>query len=223
MKLKTFIVAGIFASILAVGFPVVIAQEVRTQTEDSAPLEVTPISEETSTDTEEDRSKREKMRERLQQRKENQQVRISFARRNRIIGNCKSAQGKIKSLEGRINGIETSRTQIYEKLQNLLRSVSEKTVAAGGDATALNQQLEQLDGLIETLYSELEVYKQAVTDLAEMECTDDPEAFEATLQSARLSAGTTKQAAVNTRTHINDQIKPALKAIRQSLSESEDQ
>jgi uncharacterized coiled-coil protein SlyX len=161
--------------------------------------------------------------ERLEARKEKYQLRLTFAQEQRLKSRCKASQGKIRSLEGRIKGIETSRSQVYGNLLERLTVLSSRLDEQGYNVSTLNEQLIDLQINIDTFNVQLENYKTAVSDLAEMDCESNPEAFKASLEEARESLNELKTSSNDIRTYMKGTLKTILQQIRSELMGDEDQ
>lgn len=161
--------------------------------------------------------------ERLAKRKAALKQRLTFAEQNRLKLGCRAAQGRLRSVEVRLNGIETRRHTAYENLTNRLTGLSEKLADKGIDVTVLNQQLTELQAKIADFDANLAEYKQAVADLTAMDCQADPEAFKASLEAARTARAETVQAARSVNQYLKETIKPTLQTIRSNLAETENE
>lgn len=160
------------------------------------------------------------LKQRLQERKEKLNIQLSAAQKARLQNRCKNSQGKLSSLEGRIKGIETSRAQVYEHLVDRLTKLSDKLKTKGLDTTELDAHIETLKGKIETFETDLANYKQAVADLAAMDCAEDPDAFKASLEEARTLKATLRESGQDIKEFVKGEIKTTLKAIRKQIAAS---
>jgi hypothetical protein len=166
--------------------------------------------------------KRQKLLERLEVRKQKHQLRLSFAEERRLNMRCKASQGKMRSLEGRIQGIETSRTRVYGNLLSRLNSLAERLEAQGLDVAELNEHVGELGEMIDEFNAQLAEYKQVVADMAAMDCEEDPEAFKASLEEARVLLGDLRNHSREVRAYVLETIKPTLQALKAQLEESSD-
>ena len=157
------------------------------------------------------------LQDRVSKRKADLKVRLTAAEKVKIQNKCQSAQGLVSSVKGRVNGIETSRTQVHSNMTERLTSLSEKLKNKGADTAALDAAITELKNKIETFNTDLAAYKQAVSDLAELDCKADPDGFKASLQASRTAQETVSKDAKAIRVHVNDTIKPLLKTIRAAL------
>lgn len=157
------------------------------------------------------------LQERLEKRKAELKIRLSAAEKTKIQTKCKASQGVVSSVKGRVKGIETSRSQVYANITTRLTDLSEKLKNKGVDTAGLDAAIAELKKKIETFNTDFSVYKQAVSDLADMDCNIDPDGFKASLQISRTAQETASKDAKEVRAHVNDTIKPLLKTIRTAL------
>ncbi len=155
--------------------------------------------------------------ERISKRKAELKTKLTNAEKTRLQSKCKAAQGLVSSVSGRIKGIETSRTEVHKNIINRLTKLSEKLKNKGVDTTELDADIAVLQTKIDTFKTDLTTYKQAVSDLAEMDCTTDPDGFKASLEAARTARATVHQDSKDIRSYVQDTIKPLLKSIRAQL------
>jgi hypothetical protein len=204
-RLKLLVILGLFLPVFAATPLIVLAQEDTTQ--------------EQTTQSEEDTTTK---REELEARKAALNTRLTFARQARIKNFCKASQGKLSSIGGRIKGLETSRAQVYENLLSRLTRLSEKLKTHDVDTAEFDAQITELTVMIETFNTNLESYKQAVDDLANMDCATDTEGFQASLEAARTERAETAESAKAIRTFLSDTVKPTLKELRQQFADNAD-
>lgn len=160
----------------------------------------------------------ESVQERIQKRKAALKTRLSAAEKLKLQNKCQaSQQGKISSLSGRIKGIETSRTQVYNNITTHLQKLSEKLQNRGVTTTELDAAITELETKIETFKTDLAAYKDAIEVLAAMDCKANPELFKETLEDARADLKTVQDDAAAVKAHVKDTIKPILKTIRAQL------
>lgn len=163
-----------------------------------------------------------KLKERLQERKDKITAKLTEAKKNAIKSRCKSAQGLLTSAKARINGVETSRNKIYDNLTNRLTKISGLLEEKGIDVSELDSQIETLKTMIADIKTDIESYKQAVADAAEMTCTDDPEAFRASLDEAKEMRKDIYASSAEIRTYLKETIKTTLKSLRSELESQQD-
>jgi len=162
-----------------------------------------------------------KLKERLQERKDEIHTKLTEYKKNRLKSRCKNAQGMLTSANARIKGVETSRKKVHENLLNRLVKLSGQLKDKGLDVTELNSQIETLKGMIAGIELEISDYKQAVSDVVEMTCVDDPEAFRASLDIAKEKLKAIKTSSAEIRAYLKDTIKVTLKGLRAQLESQE--
>lgn len=159
--------------------------------------------------------------DRVTQRKTELKTKLTALETTRIKTKCKASQGNLSSEKGRIKGIETSRSEVYTNLLNRLNDLSDKLKVKGIDTTSFNADIATLKTKIDTFNTDLTAYKQAVSDLAGMDCATDPAGFKASLDAARASLKKVTDDAAAVRSYLTDTIKPLLKTIRGTLEKME--
>lgn len=157
------------------------------------------------------------LQDRIAKRKADLKVRLTALEKTKIQNKCKPAQGLVSSVKGRVQGIETSRTQVHSNMTDRLSGLSEKLKNKGADTLALDAAITELKTKIETFNTDLAAYKQSVSDLAEMDCNADPDGFKASLLASRTTQELVSKDAKGIRAYVNDTIKPLLKTIRAEL------
>ena len=162
--------------------------------------------------------KLQELKERLAKRKSELKEKLSASAKIRLQSRCKNSQGSLSSLSGRIHGLETSRNQKYGNLNDRLTKLSTRLSDAGLDVTTLDEQISELETLVETFKTDLATYKQAVSDLAEMDCAADPDAFKASLEEARTLREKLRQDSAAIKTYLKDTIKPTLVQLKEQLA-----
>jgi chromosome segregation ATPase len=175
----------------------------------------------TSTETKPQLTTEEKtaLQERISKRKAELKVRISNAEKQRLQTRCKNSTGQISSLSGRIKGIETSRTEVYENLVSRLTKLSDRLQDRAIDTTEFDAEIVQLQEKIVTFQTDLAGYKQTVSDLDALgaDCATDAEGFKASLEVARSAREKLKVDVNDIKSFVNDTIKPTLKTIREAI------
>lgn len=154
------------------------------------------------------------LQKRLEERKASLKTRLTTLEQTRLKTRCKNSQGALSSLSGRIKGIETSRNEVYGALVDRLSKLQSRLQEHGVDTTKLQTEIVELNVKIATFKTDLTAYKDAVNDLAVMDCQADPTAFKASLETSRAALTKLKQDSADIKTYVNDTIKPTLKEIR---------
>lgn len=171
----------------------------------------------TSNETKTENELKTTLQERLAKRKTDLKTKLAGAEEARLKLKCKAGQVPVKNLSGRIKGLETSRDKVYANLINKLTNVSEKLKERELDTATLDTQIAMLKTKIETFRTDIAIYKQAVSDLGEMDCVSDPAGFKASLETARSARGKLAIDAAAIKTFVKENIKPTLVTLRTQL------
>lgn len=160
---------------------------------------------------------KKKLIERLAERKTQAKLKLTTAQKTRLQSKCKAAQGLLAPLKTKAHSHEKGRSEVYTKVVSKLTDLSAKLKAKGANTAELDAAITTLQGKVTTFNTDITAYKQAVSDLADMDCATDPDAFQASLQSARTTLEKVNKNAADIRTHIKDVVKPALVKLRAEL------
>lgn len=169
---------------------------------------------ETAPETPEQKTEREAF---IKKHKELQKIRLTAAEKKKLQDKCKPAQAKVSGISGRLKGLETSRGQVHENLQNRLNKLVEKLQAKGISTTELEAAIATLVTNIETFNTDLDTYKQSVAALHLLDCQADPEGFKAMLLTSRTNLEKLHADSKAIHTYLNETIKPLLKTIRSQV------
>lgn len=186
--------------------------------EDGATPTSTPVPSPTS---EADSGSTEKRNERLNERKKNFTTKLTAANKLRLSQRCGNAQIKLKDFKTDNGEKANARTMAYGKMVEKLTALSDKLDGQNIDNKELNAEITQLQTLIDNFKTKLTVYKDAVADAADMKCTDDVDAFKASIEAARSSQKDVIAAMKAVREYITGTIKPTLKTIKDTLQDKD--
>jgi chromosome segregation ATPase len=185
--------AGLIAPLLLFGVAAAHGSDDAVNSDNTKVAQTTTTSSDTSTEQENEKEIQDTAKDitalkaRLEARKAALKTKLTAAETLRIKNKCATAQGNLSSVRGRIKGIETSRAQVYDNLTDRLTKLSSRLSDQGVDVATLNSEITELKAKITTFETDLAAYKQAVTDLAAMDCKSDPTAFKASLDAARTA------------------------------------
>lgn len=203
-------------ALLLVTSPItVMAQDTDSEQTDES-VQTTVVNEST-----EERPDPARQKERIDKRKADLKITLNAAKQARLKSRCKASQGKLQSIQGRIKGLETSRTQVHANTLQRLTKLSEKLAAQGIDVSGLESQITEISLLVEAFNADVVVYKEAVVDLATMDCVADPTAFQASLEAARTARTKASESSKAIRTYLKDTIRPTLTEIKKQLPGNE--
>lgn len=208
---KPYLIAALVAPFLVVS---VAAAAVTPQTASPkvAATTTVPTAEPTATGPED-----KALLQRLEQRKARLKTKITALEQQKIQLKCKPAQGLLRSLSGRIKGIETSRAEVYGNLLDRLTKMSTQLKAGNVGTSSLDTEITELQAKITTFNTDMASYKLTVSDLSVMDCAKDPTAFRATLELARAAHDTANKDSADIRNYVTATIKPTLVELRKQL------
>ncbi len=175
-----------------------------------------------TTTTESEATPKKTLEERLAARKEAMKTKLTNAQQTRLKARCKASQGLINSLHVRVKGLEKNRTSLYDKVIDKLNALVTK-IGDKADTTELKAEIEVLQQKVDHFEADIAAYKQAISDLGEMDCAADPAAFKSSLDEAKTLHANLLQTSKDIRAYINDTIKPTLQNIRASLQKETDE
>ncbi len=160
------------------------------------------------------------IQERLVKRKAAYQTKLNSSELARLRARCKGAQVPLGPIRDKLVTTQKNRVNAYNTLQDRLNLMVTK-VDDKADTTELQSQIKVLDEKITALEQSIADYRQAVSDLIEIDCATDPNGFKASLEEARSLLAKLKESSKDIRTYINDSIKPSLKTIRETLAKEQ--
>jgi len=166
---------------------------------------------ETTTDTD-----NTSLAQRLADRKARLQTKLTTAQQVRLKARCKAAQGLLNPMREKVAAIQKNRVNAYDALSDQLNSLITK-VGDKADTTELKTELDTYHDKVNDFETSLNDYKQAVSDLVDVDCVSDPAAFKASLDSARTLLTDARTKAADIRTYVTDTIKPSLQKLRDQL------
>lgn len=208
-------------SIVTLGIPTyVFAQENEVETAVPTTTSIEPVTTTDDNSTEEStpEQRKAKAEERIKAAKEKMASKITAAQEKRIASVCKSAQTKVEKLQANISNIVENRQEKYTKISTKLAEVSAKLKAAGADTTELDSAIAGMESKITEVTTELEGYNTSLSDLAIMDCEENPSGFKAGLEMARTQRTEAVLLTGTVKTYVNETIKPILQTLRSSLT-----
>jgi chromosome segregation ATPase len=160
------------------------------------------------------------LQKRLQERTTKLKAKVTATEQQRLQARCKSAQGQLSSLSGKLNQHEQSRSGTYSGLIARLSQLQGRLNGQGIDGAPLQVHIDSLKAQIDTYNTHLATYKQALSDAAAMDCAANPDAFKASLEAARVARTTVRQDATAIKEYVKTSIKPTLASVRTQLETS---
>jgi hypothetical protein len=156
--------------------------------------------------------------ERLKQYKEKRTERLAVFQQQRITQRCASAQGKIASLRARVNAVKANREKVYKEIGDKLDTLILKLQAAEVDTTELETARTDMSAELKTLTENLATYEMVLTDIEEMDCELDPEAFKGALDEARNTRQSLQDDARAFRRFVQKELRSILVELRKDLA-----
>lgn len=153
---------------------------------------------------------------RLEERKAARQERLTTAQTNRITARCKASQTILGNYSRQVQQRGERRTQIHDRVVDRLNNAVAK-VGDQADTQALQASITELKAKVDAFNTNLISYQQTISDLVEVDCVADPEAFQDSLVTAREERRTIVEEAKAVRAYIRDNIKPLIVALKQEL------
>ena len=193
-----------------------VEQEVTTTTElvqsdneqDTATADENVISEE---------EKSQQRAARIEEYKQKKIEKLAETQAKRVASRCKSAQGKITSLRSRISSTNENRRSVYRVMGEKLDKLVERLVKAGIDTTKLDTAREDIQADLKVLNASMESYNTVLVDIEEMKCQEDPEAFQAALEEARVLLKTLREQAQEFRRFSTNELRTILQELKIQL------
>lgn len=163
----------------------------------------------------------DKREDRVNEFKKRFKIRLTLLETKRIQLKCKGAQSVVGKLQQKFGSKAKPRTEAYANLQERLDSLIIKLQTHEVDTSKLEEQITELKTKIEKFTNDLETYKQAIVDLKDVACKDDPAGFQAALEAARVAHDALKDDIKAIRTYLVGTIRPTLQSIKQQMEGQE--
>ena len=161
--------------------------------------------------------KAEDATKRLEALKSAAKLTLKDADKKRLLLKCKPAQTILEKTESTDKQSGMLRNEAYNKIVEKLTSLIAKVEAAGVDATTLKNDLTTLQTKIATFNTDLNAYRQTVSDLRNLNCATDPTAFQAALTQARTQREKVRNDALDIRAFVTGTLKTDLQAVKAKL------
>ncbi len=161
------------------------------------------------------------LEERLEARKSAREVELTTAQQQRLRTRCAAAQTKLTAVRQRVETAAANRANLYALVGEKLTAVVNRLTDAGVDTADLSEQRVEYDALVAEFTTDMTTYQQALADLSEMTCADDPAGFQASLEEAREARSELASDTQSIRRHLSEVIKATLTALRADLGASQ--
>ncbi len=158
------------------------------------------------------------LQERLQKRKTAIQTRLDNVQKLRVQARCRAAQKVVGGVNNRLGNVKTRRDAAYDNTVHHLTELVTKLKAHEINTTDLEKQIAELQTKITTFKTDIAKYQEAAGDLADMDCTADPDGFKASLDQGRTLRAQVVTDAQAVHSYIQDPIKKTLQTIRAEVA-----
>jgi hypothetical protein len=159
--------------------------------------------------------------QRQEERKKRHDLNLTEAEETTLKDKCQAAQGKASSVSQGVNGIATSRAQVYTNILTRLNKQVERLKLKDVDTAKLEASIDELTRMIITLGKNLDAYKLAIDDMVAIKCQDDPEGFKAALLDAREGLQQVRSDSKDITTYVRKDVINNLKNAKKLLKEKE--
>jgi hypothetical protein len=139
---------------------------------------------------------------------------VQESEQTKIRLRCSVAQANAKTLATRLNTVQKSRGAAYDKILLDLNTLLGKLEKQAFETTALQENVNTLQGKVDSFKKDMNDYYTAVNDMATVDCAADPVAFIASLQAARKAHEATLPLVADIRAYVTNTIKPTLVQVR---------
>ncbi|MDQ3093707.1 MAG: hypothetical protein M3Q70_00835 [bacterium] len=145
---------------------------------------------------------------------------LSASDRQRIVSRCKPAQNVIAAYTKKVDNFETSRIKVYGNIIDRLNSLASKLTEMGNADDVLVVQAKQLEfqQKVDEVYASIDDFQQALSDLGEVNCTENPDAFQAVLDASRSYRVAINEKTKAVREYYSQDLVKALSEIKSKLA-----
>ena len=209
-KIKAFgliVILGIFGSVI----PVVAQSDTAGSSQEASQNTATETTKTTDTKT--------TLADRLKTYQAKKTEKLAEAQAKRIATKCKVAQGKITVLRARSKNIVTNRKAVYKEIGEKLNNLVSRFQASGLDTTKLETAMTDIKADLVDLNTDMDSYDTVLSDLETMDCEADPDAFSATLSSARELQAQLRDKAKSFRSLTTNELKTIITELRTQLEQ----
>lgn len=168
--------------------------------------------------TEQETSESGTRQERIKSLKDKSTERINASEIRRIEARCVNAQQKLTNLSVRLADSLERRTVAYQNITSRLNELLLKLQVAGVDTSELELAVNEMTSILNESIASADNFVQNLSDVTEVECVSDPEAFKLLLDEARQRRVEIVSFQSEIQAVKNEKVKPILQSIRESLS-----
>jgi SepF-like predicted cell division protein (DUF552 family) len=164
--------------------------------------------------------KRIEIEARIARIKEKRDLKLETKRENILVRKCTSAQAKIASFMGKVGAAKNRRENVYSNFSVKLGEIVTRLSTDGVDVGALAKLLTTYDAMASDLSTNIADLLVVLDDLTVVDCTEDPEGFQAVLEEARESVKAIKGDVSALHSFLKNEIKQAFKQVINDLKVS---
>lgn len=139
---------------------------------------------------------------------------VEESEQTKIRLRCSAAQANAKTLSTRLSTVQKNRNAAYDSILKSLNDLTAKLNNQAFETTALQENITALQAKVDSYKTNMNNYSTAVSDLATMDCVNDPLGFIAALQAARKAHEAVLPEITDIRAYIVNTIKPTLQQVR---------
>lgn len=136
---------------------------------------------------------------------------------DRLKLRCSVAQSNVKNVETHVATVQEKRTKAYDAINKSLSTLTTVLKAKSIETTKLEAESKNFKTKTDQFNSDLKTYKQAVDDAANVNCSQDPLAFRASIEEARVYLTKLISEVTDIRSDVNNLLKPALNDVKSDL------
>lgn len=136
---------------------------------------------------------------------------------NQIRLRCGVAQANAKTLSTRLARVRDARFAAYDKILKDLNALLGRLENQAYETTALQENINTLQGKVDSFKTNMTNYYNAVNDMATMDCNADPVGFIAAVEAARKAHALVLPEITDIRTYVTNTIKPTLAQVREQI------
>lgn len=157
------------------------------------------------------------LQQRVEQYKKKIQAQPTQGDLNKIKLRCSVVQERLKAVSEKAGKVQEKRVASYNSINKSLEDLISALKAKNISTTDLEAQSKELKTKTDAFVADLNTFKQSTEDASTADCTNDPLAVKASLESARISHTKLIQEVGDIRTYINNVIKVTLKQTKDDL------
>ena len=146
---------------------------------------------------------------------------VNTAEQARIKLRCSVAQANAKTLATRLSTAQKNRNAAYDSILKNLNTLLTKLDNQAFETTALKENITTLQTKVDSYKTNMNNYQLAVSDMATVDCTNDPAAFVAALQAARKAQEAVLPQITDIRAYITNTVKPSLQQVRVQIEDGQ--